>query len=236
MPGTWCCDESIAFAYSHFDGSGDGEGLPDALLIMNPTVAFCLTMARDTKEVQAHLDALKVETRELIICPINDNENLMTADGGHHWSLLVAWATARHPVGPHRLNFAYYDSLADDSGSRNSRSLRHAEKIAARLAGTRVKLSPAPCANQNNWYDCGIYTIMFSEIILNAVRKAHQSSPFVAEGAALWESQLAKITPRDATKCRARYFKKAVEAGLERDAKNAQTFGNPSLKDEDSRS
>lgn len=223
MPGAWCSDASIAFAYSQLaQGRGDArsELLPRAILLMDPAMAFWLTSAKDSKDVQEQLEALELKDRELIICPINDSMAVGQADAGCHWSLLVAWAPKARAQRPHRFCFAHYDSLSRE-GRSGSRSYRNAERLASRLAGTRVKVSMEPCSNQTNLYDCGIYAIMFTRIILHTVTEGHESSPFVPEGSAVWASRLTMITPRDATKCRARYFKKAVEAGMVQHGKDA---------------
>jgi hypothetical protein len=220
MPGTWCSDASIAFAYSRLRGNAASELLPRAFLLMDPAMAFWLTSAKDCNDVQEQLEALKLEDRELIICPINDSIAVGQADAGCHWSLLVAWASKATAKRPHRFSFAHYDSLAHE-GRCGSRSFRNAERLAERLAGTRVKVSVAPCSKQSNLYDCGIYAIIFTRVILHAVAEGHESSPFVPEGSALWASRLTMITPRDATKCRAKYFKMAAEAGMALHTKDA---------------
>lgn len=222
LPGVWCSDASITFAYSQFAlgaaSEDNGGGLPESFLLLEPTVALLLTHGEGV-DVQGNLAGLKLEERELILCPVNDNREFGLADAGTHWSLLVAWAAKSDTRGlsPPSFHFAYYDSLMVPSET----CLRHAEKLAGRLAGTRVKLAVAGCSKQRNGYDCGIYTLLYTEIILNAVKQAHQASPFVAEGAALWQTQLTAITSSDATQFRARYFKKAMRDAMDAEAKHA---------------
>merc|ERR1712079_458348 len=124
--------------------------LPKSILLMDPAVAFWLTIGGDPSDVLEAKKCLKVDERQVIICPINDSWDGGHADGGTHWSLLVGWATSpdgQGVTGEGNFAFTHYNSLG-----YGSLSYRHAKALAARLAGRPVTVSKGACSQQSNLY------------------------------------------------------------------------------------
>lgn len=186
---------------------------------MDPVMAFWLGVQRDARYVREAVTELKLEDRELVLCPINDTRDVRQADGGSHWGLLV-WdrrdveaaarargstdmavpvmqaRAARHAAASsgqarasrtiesltraspssfpeisdqfdreagHPGRFIYYDS-----GFYKSPGLLQATTLARRLSGQDVKVATGRCARQTNGYDCGMYVVLFTEIIVRS--------------------------------------------------------------------
>jgi len=219
-PTQWLSDDSIAFVYSMMDagdmdavGSGarpgstdfsgavckEGDGLPESILLIDPATAFWMQAADDLEDLEAAKKALRLSERSVVLCPINDSRNGGRADDGTHWSLLVGWR--RSLSGP--LSFGYYDSLS--SGPASDQIVHQAEALACRLAGKGAKVVPSSCSQQCNSFDCGVYVLAFSEIIVASVLEA-QGAEFARVGAAAWEERLRLLTAKQVADRRVAYY------------------------------
>jgi Ulp1 family protease len=108
---------------------------------------------------------LNLASCDCIICPINDSDNVATAKGGSHWSLLV------YVRNTHGGSFFYLDS-ARHAGSKNLANAKQVAKILQPVISPDVLASGNPtrfveleCPQQQNGYDCGVYTILFAELV-----------------------------------------------------------------------
>ena len=112
-PKQWLNDQSIALAYGHLVASAlagncaaggglessAGDSLPEGVLLMDPATAFMLAVLDDLKTIEEAKRSLKLQERELVICPVNDSSDGGLADGGTHWALLVWWGRLGHGSG-----------------------------------------------------------------------------------------------------------------------------------------
>lgn len=225
-PYTWLSDSSIAFATScltEHQGSSASSALrlPKSALIMDPAMAFWFTMQEDPGCIAEVKTELKLSELELLLCPINDSQNACIADAGSHWSLLVCWG--RRPSGvQHRTshqcslsNFVYYDTLRDVFGER-AQGLSQARELASRIAGKPVEVEMGRCAQQTNFYDCGVYVLLFCEMVAKAyaesLRAAAGSKTSKNLSPLLWEERLSSVTPEEITACRSHYYEIARNA------------------------
>mmetsp|Transcript_44586 Transcript_44586/g.129009 ORF Transcript_44586/g.129009 Transcript_44586/m.129009 type:complete len:244 (-) Transcript_44586:56-787(-) len=235
----WLSDASIAFVYSLLeagevdlgcggasgssnpgrDASSEGEtevGLPEAVLLIDPATAFWLTIESDPKDLDAAKRALRLHERELVLCPVTDNRDGGRADAGTHWALLVGWS--QHQGSGFR--FTFYDSLS--GGICGSKSLSQAQTLASRLAGRNVEVSARECPQQTNTFDCGVYVLLFSEIIVKAFLgsrpqgggQAFLGSRSQGGGQAAWEEPLARVTPKQVADHRVSYYKRFSAAAV----------------------
>eukprot|EP00929_Paragymnodinium_shiwhaense_P034341 TRINITY_DN18708_c0_g2_i1.p1 TRINITY_DN18708_c0_g2~~TRINITY_DN18708_c0_g2_i1.p1 ORF type:complete len:591 (-),score=110.85 TRINITY_DN18708_c0_g2_i1:108-1880(-) len=216
LPHMWLNDASISFGYNCV---GDSKGfragnrkLPKGVLLMDPATAFWLCMQDDPVHIKEALDGIKLPELELLLCPVNDSRDASEADVGTHWTLLACWAPQPRPF----QRFSYYDSFESGAGVRHAdASLRQAEKLASRLAGKPVKLSSAPCPQQTNAFDCGVYVLLFSEIIVSAFLDAPHRPAKGGGGseAPVWQERLRAVSPEEVTSCREHYHRLASSWG-----------------------
>jgi len=229
-PEQWLSDASIACAY----GRLAAEGLPEMVLLMDPATAFWLTAQEDPENIAEARGALKIEERELVLCPINDSSDSSRADTGTHWTLLVCWDKRAFAGGgqenghseDHLLNaFSYYDSLSNSE--TESSTMHQANALASRLAGRLVEVHMGTCAKQTNSFDCGVYVLVFSELVAAAFLEARgkekhldshatkTAAKIVAPSKGLgsnhsnipvWEERLSAVTPLEVEEKRASYF------------------------------
>lgn len=239
-PMQWLSDASIAFVYSLLEagevdlgcgcggasgsvdragpdvaaGEGcddDTVGLPEAVLLIDPATAFWLTIESDAKDLEAAKRALRLNERELVLCPVTDNRDGGRADAGTHWALLVGWNQSHGGS----IRFAFYDSMS--GGICGSKNLAQAQTLASRLAGRPVEVSSRACPQQTNTFDCGVYVLLFSEIIIKAFLGARGSGGVQAMGTAgraAWEESLGKVTPKQVAEHRVSYYKRFSAAAV----------------------
>lgn len=216
--GQWLSDASIARVYSELAAGNHGniaetpQPLSEEILLMDPAVAFWL-MQQDSEDAQLAATDLKLREKQLVVCPVNDNANGGCADGGGHWTLLVAWRSGKEGNNNHNdggltfKNFRYYDSMC--TGKLSNRSHLNAQKLARILSGdSTYLLLQSKCAQQVNNYDCGVYVIAFSEIITSDFMKAKTDSRSIEnkEGDPSWADWVREILPSQVTTVRRYYF------------------------------
>ena len=132
---------------------------------MDPAVVALLNYEEDPAMIFYGLDLMQFE---FILIPINDNSDKMNALGGSHWSLLTY--LCKEDV------FIYYDSM-----KKRSNNLENAKKVAKKL---RPLINDSPTSKvlenllinadtpqQKNGYDCGVYVLAFTEILLKFLLK-----------------------------------------------------------------
>mmetsp|Transcript_107843 Transcript_107843/g.170299 ORF Transcript_107843/g.170299 Transcript_107843/m.170299 type:complete len:315 (-) Transcript_107843:201-1145(-) len=217
-PYNWLSDAGIAFACSCLASSGSSilhsrsKRFPKSVLFMDPAMSFWLTMQHDAKFLEEAFSEMKLHELDMMLCPINDTSMTCTADAGSHWSLLACWGNVRssraRQAGPFS-NFRYYDSLG---GLFAEKGLGQAAELANRLVGEATQIDMGACSQQTNFYDCGVYVLLFSEIIastfLDAQKREHRGSSISAR---VWEDRLMAVTPEEVDACRAHYHTLAGE-------------------------
>lgn len=210
-PKKWLNDASIAYVYSlYYSGQFQSitcplRRLPDDILLMEPAAVLWLSLERDVTEIERARQSLKIHKRRLILCPINDSRDTSHADSGNHWSLLVCWASdspgpSQDPAASSssHLSLAYFDSMARSAGSKGH---MRARSMAKRLVGHSVQVPCGSCALQTNSYDCGMYVLVFSELIITSFL-SNSCKSCSKKGEPVWADKLGKVTARDVTKCR----------------------------------
>eukprot|EP00930_Biecheleria_cincta_P096215 TRINITY_DN88093_c0_g1_i1.p1 TRINITY_DN88093_c0_g1~~TRINITY_DN88093_c0_g1_i1.p1 ORF type:complete len:617 (-),score=79.93 TRINITY_DN88093_c0_g1_i1:285-2135(-) len=186
----WLNDASISYGFDQLIQEQENKAaLATDVLFLDPATSFwfaCHEVATDLIEARS---SFRMQDKLLVLCPVTDSENPNEADSGTHWSLLVCWrgsATADWRC-------AYYDSLT--SQLRAVKALQKAASLAERLLGRTVPVEFGSCAQQTNSYDCGVYVLMFSRIILDSVQVWQRSGHSLYLGPWSWELPLQQVTP-----------------------------------------
>lgn len=219
----WLTDAGISFFYSRLMDPGIDGGaccnrlskLPETVLLMDPATAFWLGALEDPAHVEEARRDMRLQERELVLCPVNDSREVDRADGGTHWGLLV-WDRqgenqkslsneSSTAYGTGELlglsgRFVYYDS---GSGYTRTENLAQARILAGRLAGAPTQVSIGACAKQTNWFDCGMYVLVFSEIVTDG---------FLEGKIFNMEDKLLAVTPEEVAKRRTQYHAALTKA------------------------
>lgn len=207
-PKTWLDDASITAVYARLVQQNELPS-PHPVLLLEPSVAFWLALSkRGEDSVREAVEGLELGSRQVVMCPINDCRDGLRGDSGTHWSLLVCVA-CHSSAGGREFEFLHYNS---DSGL-SARSLRQAQRVAQQIGGRPVKVRSRPCAQQANNFDCGIYVLLFSEIVAKVMPHAGLDTKEAFRACrCVWEEQFLSVTPRQATEYRVRQRKALSDA------------------------
>jgi len=182
------------------------DELPEDVLLVDAATSFWITMQTNPRFVRDMIAPLDIQKRQLVLCPLNDNRDTVRADGGTHWGLLV-W-DRRGVTELCGGEFIYYDSGLFGSGC-----VSQADKLASSLCGSEVRCRRGSCARQENFYDCGMYVLLFSEIIVDTFLK-EKAEAWSQEGTAEqfpssrhWERRLEALKPADVSSRRVSIYR-----------------------------
>ncbi|KAG2377413.1 hypothetical protein C9374_009324 [Naegleria lovaniensis] len=159
----WLNDNMINFYFLYLENEKYKEH-QNEYCFMAPSVSFWVSMIEDEQDIKAALDPLKVQEKQLIFIPINDNTDIEAVNGGgSHWSLVVFERKNNQQEG--KCKFYYFDS----GGAMNKRAAQKCiEKMAPHFGdcgALDVKLVVKDAPQQNNGYDCGVYVAAMSDYI-----------------------------------------------------------------------
>ena len=161
---------------------------PEEILLVTPAQSHFIAMAED-QDAASQLAEMMWEHKDIIFLPVND-ASIKKGSEGRHWSLLTMLRTKE---GNNATSFTaiLFDSAQLPSHVRRARVLTH------KLIGDLATLQIGQCASQANGYDCGIYVLIFTEILIQGYMSSTAWYTFrVAEE---WPSQLRAVTPQQAT-------------------------------------
>ncbi|OMP81324.1 NEDD8-specific protease 2, partial [Diplodia seriata] len=128
--------------------------------LLRPSMSFMMIQTPDPLTLKDALPDFSKTTH--IFLPINDCRNVMEAEGGSHWSLLLV--SVVDGVAFH------YDSLCES----NDHEARVATQKMATLLGRSLRfISMDDCPQQENGSDCGIFVcLLMRYLLLNRLLRA----------------------------------------------------------------
>ena len=137
------------------------------------------------QDAHGQIGEMNFEQKHLVMLPVND-ATLRRGNEGKHWSLLALFRTAEGH------NAGCFSAVLYDSARLASHQAR-AAILASRFLGANAEVQTGECALQRNGFDCGIYLLLFSEIIL----KGFLNSPswYAFRIAGQWQGELLEIMP-----------------------------------------
>ncbi|GMI92301.1 hypothetical protein like AT5G60190 [Hibiscus trionum] len=139
-------DRIIEFYFSLLSSSHPSQDI----LLVSPSIAFWITNCPDVDDLKSFLEPLKLSDKNLVIFPVNNNDDVSLAEGGSHWSLLAYYRSADV--------FVHHDS-------NHQMNRRHAMKLYKSVVGYisgsssdgNKYLECIGTPQQVNGYDCGLY-------------------------------------------------------------------------------
>eukprot|EP00850_Spirogloea_muscicola_P022550 SM000300S11725 [mRNA] locus=s300:118746:119960:- [translate_table: standard] len=154
-PPAWLNDALLALYLQRLQLSAAAP----AVLLVAPAVAAWLRLCRDASDLRAAASALHLPSRDLVLFPVNDNDEPDVPEGGTHWSLLMYY----------RLDgaFTHLDSLGD-ANRLPAQAL--VDVIAPFLGVPQAKRLCVPdfTPQQCNGYECGDFVLAMAEAIVTA--------------------------------------------------------------------
>lgn len=143
----WLNDNLIGFWFEFLQNKlcHDSEAC-----LISPEVSQFIKLG-SSEDTALMIEPLGLQSKSLIILPINDSSSF-DSPGGSHWSLLIYSRVEK--------TFYHLDSM----GGINS---REANKTASKLKLSSLKMVELDCAQQTNGWDCGIYVCCYAEKVIN---------------------------------------------------------------------
>ena len=178
---------------------------PSTVRFLTPVQSHMIAFA-DIEDANAELVAINWEQRDIIFLPVND-ASLRRGQEGRHWSLLVL---LRSEEGVNAGNFT---AILFDSASLPSH-IKRSQLLVKKILGDTADLQIGTCAQQINGFDCGIYVLIFAEIILQAY--SSHTAWFHFRVATSWQRQLRGVSPNAVTDYR-RELRGLYQQSVDRD-------------------
>lgn len=156
----WLEDDPINYYYELLSSSVTRNS---NIWLMNPMISQAIKCVQDYQHL---LYGVNLQEKTHILIPVNDSPAVDKPGGsGSHWSLMLYVAEIKE--------FFYFDSL----GLFN---YEHAVKISSNMQNlvsknSTCKITPISVPKQLNGYDCGIYLIIFSELIIQGIMQGKDS-------------------------------------------------------------
>uniref|UniRef100_A0A7N1A444 Ubiquitin-like protease family profile domain-containing protein n=1 Tax=Kalanchoe fedtschenkoi TaxID=63787 RepID=A0A7N1A444_KALFE len=145
-------DRIIEFYFSYLTSSSPSG----TILFLSPAITFWVANCQDAQAISDVLEPLNLPSYNIIVFPVNNNEDVGRAEGGSHWSLL-----AYHKKGH---AFLHHDS---SSGMNRAHALRLFKCVSLFLdaSGSLTYMEVADTPQQVNGYDCGLYVLAIAKVI-----------------------------------------------------------------------
>jgi Ulp1 family protease len=165
--GRWLNDACISWYFEQLQDS-----LPENVLILDPGVVQLLLFEDDEDDLRQAVEDLCLPARSLILAPVNDSEDLTAATSGSHWALAAYDCGAGTAL--------YVDSMGGRGCWGNAQRLCGKVDL---LLGKRLapQLAAGVSEQQQNGYDCGVFTVMNAERILASRGLAVESAGSASE-------------------------------------------------------
>ncbi|KAL9688845.1 hypothetical protein QQ045_033270 [Rhodiola kirilowii] len=144
-------DRIIEFYFSYLTSSDSSK----KKLFFPPAMAFWVANCPDAQSIHDVLEPLNLPSYDIVVFPINNNDDVSRAEGGSHWSLLAY----------HKKSgvFLHHDS---SRGLNHVHALRLFRCVSQFLdASGSPKYKKADTPKQVNGYDCGVYVIAIAKVI-----------------------------------------------------------------------
>ncbi|KAL2611165.1 hypothetical protein R1flu_022857 [Riccia fluitans] len=166
-------DHIIEFYFNYLDRqicsfAGCQEDETSPLLLVGPTPTFWLLHCPDAEGIIATIQPMKLLKRELVIFAVNNNEDVETAEGGTHWTLLS--------YNRQKNTFEHFDSMAGTNW-KQARDLVNIVKPYMGPFAASAKFIEQATPQQENSYDCGVYVMAIAQLICNAFCERRKGRP-----------------------------------------------------------
>ena len=158
----WLNDNLIGFWFEFLQ---QNELYRDSkVCLISPEVSQFIKLG-SSEDAASMIEPLDLQSKSLIILPINDSSSF-DSPGGSHWSLLVYCSADK--------TFYHLDSMFGIN-------FDEACMTAAKLNLSKSKTIALTCARQTNGWDCGIYVCCYAEFVIKNCLLANRSMKSLPE-------------------------------------------------------
>ena len=154
----WLSDQIIGFVYEYFEFEKYKNLVEEnKIVFLNPNFTQILKLNEDVNQLaECFLNPLEANNKDVVIFPINNNSEPLSA-GGSHWSLLVIYKKLQ--------KFIHYDSL---HSSNKNIAFEIFNKLKSYF-NCKAFENEINCPQQINTSDCGVYLLAYSDAVANSI-------------------------------------------------------------------
>ncbi|XP_056682343.1 NEDD8-specific protease 1 isoform X1 [Spinacia oleracea] len=162
----------------------------DNILLVPPSIAFWLQNCSDEESYKAFVEPLNLAAKDLVIFPVNNNDDVTKAEAGSHWSLLVFYRTSNM--------FVHHDSCRGLNLACSQKLYTSVVKFVGNLDSDVKFMEDHSSPQQQNGYDCGLFVIVIATVICS-----WYTSSDCVDGEHIWFSCVKEqVTPTTVSKMR----------------------------------
>lgn len=155
----------------------------DDIYLVPPSIAFWLQNCSDEDTFKAFVEPLNLPSKNLVIFPVNDNDDVTIAEAGSHWSLLVFYRPANV--------FVPHDSFRGLNRACSKKLYKSVAKFMGNLDANVQYLEDQSSPQQSNGYDCGLFLLAIARVICSWYTSSNR-----VDGEQLWFSDVKEqVTP-----------------------------------------
>ncbi|CDK24889.1 unnamed protein product [Kuraishia capsulata CBS 1993] len=173
----WLNDNNLSFIYefltrfqlvpilsSLFNKSIPLEKSSESIILLKPSMSYLLMHTRDPTMLKGVLPPM--ERASFVFLPVNDNDDVELAEGGSHWSLVVASI-------PDNTCFVF-DSMTLANESESLTLINRFEAYMGQKYKVRANM---PTPQQINGSDCGIMVLQTTALLLARLLNSEEGEP-----------------------------------------------------------
>jgi len=164
--GCYVNDLNISFYFRYIHNKN--IQYEDKFCLLDPAMSQTLYYEDDIECLKMCLECLKLNEKQYIFLPVNDNTDKFKQGGGSHWALLVY--QKENNV------FFYLDSMGSYIKTATKICKTMLKILDIKIELNIVKLSNAKL--QENYCDCGVFLLSYAEFMLEKLNQNKFSVPF----------------------------------------------------------
>nr|TKV99673.1 hypothetical protein SEVIR_8G058600v2 [Setaria viridis] len=148
-------DSVIDFVYARISLTFASE---KDILLVRLNHAYLMGNLSEKADLEYHAKSLDLQSRRMVLVPVNDNTDYMRAEGEKHWSLLVIHIAEDHSS----CRFVHHDSVS--SGLNHTAAVKYANALKQVLPKAPPVIE-ADTPKQLNGSNCGLCVLALSKAI-----------------------------------------------------------------------
>ncbi|KMT02133.1 hypothetical protein BVRB_9g207160 [Beta vulgaris subsp. vulgaris] len=163
----------------------------DNIFLVPPSIAFWLQNCSDEETLKSFVEPLNLPAKDLVIFPVNNNDDPMIAEAGSHWSLLLFYRTAKV--------FVHHDSFRGLNCPFSKKLYKAIKSFMGNLDSDVRFLEDQSSPQQQNGYDCGLFVTAIASVICSWYANSDRGD----DGEHIWFSDVKEqVTPGNVSKMR----------------------------------
>ena len=158
--GKWLNDKVLSFAFEEMQRKHSSKD--EKIIFVNPVITQLIKVSTDEKDIKGAIDDIGLRKADWLFFPVNDNHT--DKEGGTHWSLLL--------YSQNENTFYHFDPICGMNDESVTMLIKKLIDSGKKIPEVKYVI----CPRQRNSYDCGPYTLMFAEKIVENIEAGREIS------------------------------------------------------------